>query len=170
MGTSRRIKIQIPDTHLRAIGLIAITWSQLENAIERIIWRVGNLDDNRGQAITTHMSMKARLDAACAITLLEFPTSSGLMALQGLRKKINGSLANKRNKAIHNRMFRGLDPDIPVRADRTARGELKIELKALRPGELEKIADQLNESVVEARDIISALYPLIQNRNATRLP
>ena len=68
--TKPRYQNRIPidsaaDPHLRGIGLVAYSWSVLEGAVERIVWRAAALDDdNIALSLTTHTNIQSRLDAA----------------------------------------------------------------------------------------------------------
>ncbi len=85
------------------------------------------MDDNRGASVTTHMSIKARLDAACALAELLFPDSEQEKRLRKLAKRTSGTVYGKRNEIVHSRLasFPDLPGGITVRLTTKARGTLK---------------------------------------------
>jgi hypothetical protein len=75
MGTRMRLD-HIPAEHHEGVGYVSNAWAYLEGVVERIVWRLARLNDNRGLSITTHMGIRARMDAACSLANLDFPSAS----------------------------------------------------------------------------------------------
>ena len=158
MGTSVLKAIEsIESADLRGIGLVSVSWSFLEGAAERIIWRLGRLDDRKGASITTHMSLGMRLDAALSLLSDEFPGSDEAVDLKKLATHIRGSLASNRNRIVHSRVVLGNQ-----RLIYKARGTLKKEVETVEPGEYEEIhldivaaTDQLREILFRVIDLVA---------------
>jgi hypothetical protein len=74
----------MPREDHEGIGRVANAWAYLEGVVERLIWRLAGVDDNRSATITTHMGIRARMDAACALADLEFPEAPQTTKLKSL--------------------------------------------------------------------------------------
>jgi hypothetical protein len=58
---------------LKAIGMVAAEWSYLESVVETAIWRLLDLDEDDGRAITTNVRMRDRLDMLRTLFRLRRP-------------------------------------------------------------------------------------------------
>src|SRR3972149_2670512 len=91
----------LPHHDLWGIGLVAISWAFLEGALERIIWVVARVgSEKRGQAMTTHMTLRSRYQSALVLLDFEFPDSATLKQLSALENRIVNHLAGKRNDVV----------------------------------------------------------------------
>ncbi len=52
----------IPDEHLRAIGLVSLHWSAFETMIFRMIWLFSGMSVEDCRALVTHMSFPQRIE------------------------------------------------------------------------------------------------------------
>ena len=162
----------IPPEDHESIGLVANAWSHLEGAVERIIWRLARIDDNHGAAITTHMGIGNRIDAALALANLEFPKAHATQRLKKLKKPIKDTLYSNRNRIVHSRVLY-LDASghgQSLRPTYKARGELKKSVEPVDRDECQTIAQDMMDVVTELRDIIAAYYELIETKYGTPPP
>jgi hypothetical protein len=49
-----KFNLPVKSDQLEAIGMVATEWAYLESIIEAAIWSLAWLDEDRGEAITTH--------------------------------------------------------------------------------------------------------------------
>jgi hypothetical protein len=152
-----------PEVH-EGIGLVANSWNHVEGAAERIVWLLARLDQNRGAAITTHMGIGPRLDAALTLARLEFPDAPATARLKELREPIRGPLYGKRNRIVHSRVLHldTLGGGVSLRSEYKARGELKRSLEPATLDECKQASDEMLDSATALRDILAAYYRLIE--------
>jgi len=63
MGPEYQFDLSPQSDQLEAIGMVAVEWSYLESVIDAAIWNLSNVPSEAfGEAITTHLSGRARLD------------------------------------------------------------------------------------------------------------
>jgi hypothetical protein len=159
----------IPPEHHQGIGLVANAWMYLEGAVERIIWRLARLSDKRGMAITTHMGIKGRLDAACALANLEFPDAAETKALTKLKGRVtDADHYGKRNELVHSRTLHipsgglGLAPGDTLRSVQKARGTLKSGFHLVDPDEYQTAARTILRTTTDLMEILAGFNTLIK--------
>ena len=135
----------IPGEHLRGIGIVALAWSFLEGATERLIWRLARLTDKRGQAFTTHMSMPARLDALLALANHEFPDEKPTPRLKEITEHIRKTLAPNRNEIVHSRVIKFDSLDFAFRTHYKARGKIVRSVQQIDATEYDNTAREILE-------------------------
>jgi len=162
----------IPAEHHEGVGLVANSWTYLEAGVERIIWRLARVNDKRGIALTTHMSMPARLDAMCALADLEFPEAPETKRLYKLKECIKGEkMAGARNEIVHSRVLHFPDPfGMTMRSIYKARGKVKKEAKSAIPQEYYDTSKRILDTASELREIIAAIYDLVEAKDGAPPP
>lgn len=167
MAPSKFTLDHIPAEHHYGIGLVANAWAYLEGQTERIIWRLARLNDKRGAAITTHMGIKARIDAANALAVLEFPKSEATARLKKLSLSITKGLYGKRNELVHSRTihFPNSLEQLTIRPTYKARGELKVSLKDADVDEYKTTANEIMGVFHELRLILAEFIAMIRERD-----
>lgn len=156
----------IPPEHHHGIGLVSNAWAYLEGTVERIIWRLAGIDDdNIGIALTTHMGIKARLDAACALAHHRFPDAAQTKRLEALKKHINGAdMYGKRNEIVHSRVlhFQSLGGATTLRPTYKARGKVRKGLNEAVPEEYADTAKRFLNTASELQSMLSDYLDLLQ--------
>ncbi|MDP6785899.1 MAG: hypothetical protein QGI13_02115 [Rhodospirillales bacterium] len=162
----------IPPKDHEGIGLVANAWAHLGGAVERIVWRLARLNDNKGAAITTHMGIKSRLDAACTLVNLEFPNSPQAKRLMSLHGYILGEeMYGTRNEILHSRTLHiGIFGPQTIRPITKARRRLKKQAKPVIPTEYQEAADRFLATATEVREILSALLSMINQQDSAPPP
>jgi hypothetical protein len=160
----------IPEEHLRGIGLVALAWSYLEGAVERVIWRLARLNDHRGQAMTTHMSMPARVNAMNALASHEFPSENQTAELEKIGNHIIKNLAPKRNGIVHSRVIHFENMEFSLRVHYKARGKLEKSTDPIDLKEYQETATAILKTASDLRSITAQLYRLIEKKDGALPP
>jgi hypothetical protein len=63
VGRSPYFDLPASPEQLEAVGRIAAAWSYLESVLEAAIWSLCVLEEPRGRALTTHMTLKKRIES-----------------------------------------------------------------------------------------------------------
>jgi len=94
---------------LQAIGKVAAEYSYLESIVETAIWRLLEIDEDDGRAITTNVRMRDRLDILRTLFRLRRTDAGGAETLDKLYKEIcgEGGVASQRAKLVHALWVRG---------------------------------------------------------------
>jgi hypothetical protein len=133
----------------------------LEGVVERIVWRLARIDDNRGVAITTHMGVGARLDTACALANLDFAGTPTTERLESLVQPIL-RLYGRRNVIVHSRLVhfrgRGGRSDTTLRLEYKARGEVR---KRVADSDLEEYRTVSRDILAVANELLLLLHAFI---------
>ena len=117
--------VGLTEQHLQAIGAVAVRWGQLENTISRIIWDLIKIRLDRGFAITTHLSERARVDMLKGIAHSIFGVRPLYEELETHLNHIVHDIYPKRNNVVHGNWGYGASgqPELlPIRA----RGPVKF--------------------------------------------
>lgn len=95
--------IELPDDYLRAIGLICLRWSLLEDEVQAWIWHLSNVQINRGMAMTSHLGFRERFGALITLTEIRTGATESAKLKEIYRRIVNGenSMLNRRNRYIH---------------------------------------------------------------------
>ena len=156
----------LPDTDLRGIGLVAVSWAYLEGALERIIWTTARLQtEKRGQAMTTHMTLRSRYQAAMALLDKEFPDSSPLSALKSLQNSVVNDLAGRRNEIVHSRIHKL--PEFPqtFRKVYKARGKIKEDTLVVDPSEYKHTSQDILDAANSLIDALNQTVELVRQKD-----
>lgn len=161
------------DPHLRGIGLVAYSWTVLEGAIERIVWRAAKIeDDNVAISITTHTNIQSRLDAAQTLLDYKFPSSDALQRLKSLDRHIRKQLMRLRNEIVHSRIAGPMihTDNVFARVVYRARGTLERVAKPIALDEYEDASNKILAAATEALDILSLVIDMIKDQSAESSP
>jgi len=154
-------RLEIPTSHIEGIGRVCATWPFVEGGLERIIWRLTPVDDNEGQALTTHMSLPQKIDAMLTLASIKRSLDSDVQnQIKALANKIRGEngLAARRNEIIHSRVI--MPPilaDEAIRMVFKMRGKRVAHAKPVTSQEYFDLADDMAEAVNDIVEIIHAL-------------
>lgn len=86
--------------HRAAIGGVALVWTQLENDLQQILWRLAGLENKIGRCITQHMSFNSLKDAIITVAHESERFNAIAPELERLLKKTD-QLRIKRNDILH---------------------------------------------------------------------
>ncbi|HEV3159070.1 MAG TPA: hypothetical protein VGZ89_03675 [Xanthobacteraceae bacterium] len=160
----------IPDPHLRGIGLVALAWSYMEGALERVIWRLSRLNDMRGRAFTTHMSLPARLDTLLALANHEFPKEKQTDRLKGIKEHILKTLSPKRNEIVHSRVIKFDEIEVAFLTHYKARGKIVTSVQQIDSHEYDSTAREILTTANELRGLLADYYDLIRKKDGAPPP
>ena len=160
----------LTDSQLRGVGLVSMAWSYLEGAVERITWLSGRFQEKRALAVTTHMSINARLDAMLSIVDLEFPGSKAANDLSKITKHIRQNLAPRRNEIVHSRLHGIGDTGATFRTTYKARGKVKTDTKLSELEEYEDAARKILDTTNKLMDIMNDLYEMVIQKDGVQPP
>ena len=153
----------IPDVDLKGIGLVALTWSYLEGAVERIAWLGAGLSEEHGLCLTTHTGIKQRYDAALAILRVEFPDSNLVADFKKLENLITSELYGLRNEIVHSRVFYP-GGDTSLRRTYKARGRIKSEIKTIDAEDYQTTAGKILDATNQVVGLLNRLYPEVERK------
>jgi hypothetical protein len=153
----------VPREDHEGIGRVANAWAYLEGVVERLIWCLARIDDNRGGAITTHMAIRNRMDAACALADLEFPNHPQTAKLKSLGNQVTGALYGARNEVVHSRTLY-IEWAGSVRPTYKSRGVLKKEVKLVEPGSYRETEGDILDSANSLREILEDFIALLTEK------
>ena len=144
----------IPNEHLNGIGLVALSWAYLEGGVERIIWRLADLDDNDGIAVTTHLNMPMRLDMANSLIHLHISDPEFIKKFKKLAKHIKKTLSPLRNEIVHSRVLYLEQVKLAMRATYKSRGKVS---KNMKPIEISEYGDASKDIMETANEVYNLL-------------
>lgn len=150
---------------LVALGVFTITWSHLHTAMEELVWKILNLDEKSGRALTTTFSTKGLIDLIQAQlnVALERGAIPELKKHQDVIKtfgKILNTLNEKRNDIVHSRWKMDVSKiksgEFNVTSTRnTAKGKLKTRTNEWKESDLSDLVNQV-------LNITEAIYSISQ--------
>ena len=93
----------IPDHFLPGIGYVVIQQTQLDHAVNEMIWFLAEVDPNEGRTITSMIiSLRTRLDIFQRLTIVNVIDEMDRKKLQAIAIRA-GELARIRNRISHDR-------------------------------------------------------------------
>lgn len=157
--THPKLETQLSDEHLAAIGRVTVAWTELEKALESIVWLLAPLEQPNAQAVTTHITARAQLDIVRSLARLATRDTALVEKLDNHIKFISKKLSVKRNEAVHSKWFAGKENKPSVLTTR-ARGTLAISARHMATKEVDLIAIDIHAASVKllaiAEEIIEA--------------
>ncbi len=150
--------IIISDRHLRAIGLIAVIWSGIEQAMEIAICGLYSIDLNRGLVLTANIGFRSRVD------LLRILAKNGAIRDKrdaaiclGLLTRIEKAYVT-RNEAVHGGWGPSPDPTKARRMSIRARGsQLRCVSEDVSAEELEASVQKIGILGADFTDLVDRL-------------
>ena len=151
----------VTDDHLRAIGRVVVQWSRTERVIMDSLWEIA----------TGHSFEKSGSDAIISLALvtgLEPRTSLGILKAVFHSRHPNKSenlnalvdalakLLRKRNIVAHGRWTKGNRPHTIECASFISSGELRVEIHAYTPEELNELAERISRKTFEFGEFLQA--------------
>lgn len=142
---------KLPSEFLQAIGLMSVSWENLEHSISQAIGGLLNTDPAMTTAVTIHLSMPQKLDQLKALSEIRFGKSSAE------HKKICGFIARikasqpKRNSVVHNNWCIEKKSQKVICVGFSARGEMKVKFSA-------PTADQVKEDAKEVHALSLEIF------------
>lgn len=140
-------KRNLSAAHLRAIGLVAVTATDLEWSVEQAIADLCRFPDHVfPEALLTHIPMNVRLDMLLSVASEFFEDQSDLQELRKITIQIREAV-NERNRTIHS--FYVDERSVPRRVTRwtmRARGRVKHDLRYMTVRDIEGVARALDQA------------------------
>jgi hypothetical protein len=156
--------LPVNSEQLQAIGMVAAEWSYLESILDTAIWGLGYMEEDTGAAVTTHLSVPARIDMLVTLFHNREGDADATTKLRKICDTIRQSLSRKRGEVIHTRWITGeagTDLSYSVRA----RGRLERTKKVWPASEIRDIAaeiaqcsDQL-QAFLQAHGVVDSPSP-----------
>ncbi|MEQ9642604.1 MAG: hypothetical protein RIM84_21445 [Alphaproteobacteria bacterium] len=156
----------IPADDFQGVGRVAVAWSYLEGAVERIAWVCSGITEDQGICFTTHAGVKNRYNSSLALLNHELPGAAPTLALKALDNEIN-QLYGRRNEIVHSRVhyLPGTSPSL--RRVYKARGSIKSETLPIDPAEYEAVTNEIIAATNKVMDIMNdAISLFTQKRGA----
>lgn len=101
-------------------------WTQVEKALEHLVWELASMRQPTAQAVTTHIPTMVQLDIAKTLAGLRLKGTDLEDRLRMQLNLINNVLRPKRNKFIHGIWGPTASAGKIALLETTARGELKF--------------------------------------------
>ncbi|MDP2451885.1 MAG: hypothetical protein Q8M93_19000 [Polaromonas sp.] len=95
-----RSRVYLNDKELASIGSVAVESTFCEMDVENTIWKLAGLDNKAGPALTSHLSMAARLDAMRTIGLSRLADEALIQEFTEIISRLSVA-NNSRNVIIH---------------------------------------------------------------------
>jgi hypothetical protein len=134
----------VPDTHLREIGDITVSFAMLEFSIKQLVWKLLNIDQRSGQIVTSGISFKTLIEMASS--LYKENTSVQDPSFNELIREITG-IEEQRNQITHSIWGAGKNAESITRIKTTSRLKkgLNHDFQEMTVSELKKIADSIKK-------------------------
>jgi hypothetical protein len=140
---------KISDKSLMEIGRVTVQYSRLEFMICNNIWRLLNVDDNRGRAVTSGLQFNILLTMFGGLCHSVFK-SGVIIVLADKCVKLAEDVSARRNQLIHSTLLPDGQGNFGAFKYRSKglKGVTK-DFKALSDDDLKKLADDIHKAVVE---------------------
>ncbi|MFM5923965.1 MAG: hypothetical protein ACKOPG_07255 [Novosphingobium sp.] len=132
----------LPDEHLRAIGLVIACASQTEEIMRNFIGVLLGVDNIETIALGTHMSLPMKDDIIRAVVELNAPSASAVDEVDDILDEIREAM-QLRNAVAHNEFAIHPENGEIYSLREKARGSLQAELKPIKANDLLEAADRV---------------------------
>ncbi|MFP6773729.1 MAG: hypothetical protein VCE74_15545 [Alphaproteobacteria bacterium] len=133
----------IPVAYLEDIGRVAVAWTFLELALQRIAWTCAGIQERHGLCFTGHAGVRHLQDTALGLVRRELPQSPPAKSLAVLSKRL-GKLRRLRNSIVHGRVYCFADPARSFRQHvRGGAGKTQIETHPVLPNDFDAAVTQI---------------------------
>jgi hypothetical protein len=148
---------QIPMEHYAAMGRVADTWTDLEFAIDHIIWELMHVEQAFGACVTSQFnSIHPRARALLALANLYNVNTSTIKSLSSILGQAQG-LSEQRNRLIHDkRMVRHRNNEV-IRFEVSAKKDLIFADVHEPISDLFKFMDSVESIIVKFDTVCAAL-------------
>jgi hypothetical protein len=136
----------IPLDHCAAIGVVVLTWADLELAFDRAIWILLQVDQQIGACVTSQMaSAFHRLNAIASLADERGASEAICKRLTTYAGSIS-TLSEARNRTVHDARFLGVESSTVSRFQSTAKARLVFEHKKEDVTALHELAEKIAAS------------------------
>ena len=155
----------LPEEYLRAIGLITAASAQTEAILQEFMGALLKIDNIQNIALTTHMSIPLMIDIIKTLAEIEAPNINEIDKIDELIETAKEAI-DKRNTVAHNALVTHPDTGEVLVHRLSARGSVKLELRAITVSEIEKDAAAIYEAGVAITDfmITRGLDPITRTK------
>lgn len=150
-----------------AIGMIAVSWAQLEDMVSLCISRLLGTDHTDFLPIASNMQVKARFDALKAIANLRLPADEAKALIARCDEALE--LGRERNKILHGSWIQGETDDVAIRLNYRAHGRISANAPVISAREIAEISDRITMLTEGFAQILQRLG-LFDPRNPMRSP
>jgi len=134
----------LPPAFLQAIGLVTAATAQTENEIEQLIAGCLGVDFEYGMAVTLHMSMPQRFNAAKAAAEIRLDDLDALDEMDELLDRAEKAFEH-RNSIAHNQIAFETATNRVFLVKHSARGRIEQDIRELTVPAISKIAKEMYE-------------------------
>ena len=134
----------LPDDHLRAIGMLVVAGSQTEAIMRDFIGSLLGIEDFDAVALGSQMPFRLKLGVIGTLNELKAPSASELDALDDILDRINAAM-DHRNDVAHSAFARHPETDEVIRFKEKSRGGLKADVEPIAAAKLLEGAKELTE-------------------------
>lgn len=161
----------VPDAHLRAIGLVSLHWSVLETVAFRMALIMSTMETDECRAAMAHMSFPQKLDFLCTLVDLLAPGSAGSDAIKRFAEnELRKSLSAKRASIVHLDWWP--DDSDPKQIKATlykAHGRLQEHPLTMTEGQILAIAEEIHNKTIAFAELFEPLlFPALNRRKSVR--
>ena len=152
-----------------AIGMIAVSWAQLEDMVSLCISRLLGTDHTEFLPIASNMQVKARFDALKAIAGLRLPPDEAKALVARCDEALE--LGRERNKILHGSWIQGETDDVAIRLNYRAHGRISADAPVISAREIAEISDRitmLTEGFAQTLQRLGLFDPKNPMRNPAR--
>jgi hypothetical protein len=124
-----------------AIGMIAVSWAQLEDMVSLCISRLLGTDHTTFLPIASNMQIKARFDALKTVAGLRLPPEDAKIMIARCDEALE--LGRERNKILHGSWLQGESDDVAIRLNYRAHGRVSADAPMMSAREIAEISDRI---------------------------
>jgi hypothetical protein len=121
--------------------------------VETAIWRLLDIDEDDGRALTTHVGMRDRLNMLRTLFRLRRPDDAE--KLDSLCEKIDDKLSHQRNELVHTLWVTG-EYGSPMTLTVKARGTLEKTKRGISAKDIEAVAARIRDRSVALQDFLDS--------------
>lgn len=150
-----------------AIGMIAVSWAQLEDMVSLCISRLLGTEHTDFLPIASNMQVKARFDALKTIATLRLSPDDAKALVAQCDEALD--LGRERNKILHGSWIQGETDDVAIRLNYRAYGRVSANAPVISAREIAEISDRitmLTEGFAQTLQRLGLLDP----KNPMRTP
>ena len=124
-----------------AIGMVAVSWAQLEDMVSLCISRLLGAEHTDFLPIASNMQIKARFDALKTLATLRLQPDEAKALIAQCDDALE--LGRERNKILHGSWLQGETADIAIRFNYRAHGRISADAPTISAREIAEISDRI---------------------------
>ena len=146
--------------HLTALGRVTAFFSQLEDELCRLAWRLLGTEPTVGQIVTAELSFKGLLNLIGCLGQHRFGGQPLMAELEAALTQC-AKVEEDRNVLIHSNWFAGQTDDDVHRIKITAKRKSgrRVQFQQIQPEEIEKVAQRIAETTFLVNQVDAKYRP-----------